>query len=48
MVRVLGRLKYRQIVLINVKGDQNGAEFVADVQAHRRTHKIHVWPKIGI
>lgn len=42
MVRVLDRLKYHQVVLLTVHGDQNGAEFVAAVETLRAVHKIHV------
>jgi len=38
MVRVLSHLEYRQIVLITIEADQNGAEFAAALAAH----KIHV------
>ena len=39
MVRVLFHLEYRQIVLITIEADQNGAEFAAALAAH----KIHVY-----
>lgn len=42
MVLVLARLKYRQFVLITMDGDQNGAEFIAAVEALRGQHKINV------
>ncbi|KAF7637427.1 LITAF domain-containing protein [Meloidogyne graminicola] len=48
MVRVLSRLEYRQIILITIEGDQNGAEFAAAVKASRIEHKIHIQAHISL
>uniref|UniRef100_A0A915LUN3 Ionotropic glutamate receptor C-terminal domain-containing protein n=1 Tax=Meloidogyne javanica TaxID=6303 RepID=A0A915LUN3_MELJA len=47
MVRVLSNLEYRQIVLITIEADQNGAEFAAALAAHKIHIQAHITLNLG-
>ncbi|KAK6735978.1 hypothetical protein RB195_018942 [Necator americanus] len=41
-LNLLRRLDYRQVVVVNVKGDRNGEQFVELFEKKRKKYKIHV------